>query len=165
MINIRLASLDDIPSLERVFLIAKKKMRNDGNFLQWTEPDYPICYTYKDIEKGTCYVIEIDHEIHATFVFQLGEEVTYKIIDNGKWLNDEPYGTIHRIASDGYIKDIFSITLNYIKRFNVDIRTDTASYNKRMTHLINKHHFIYCGTIYIRDGSPRDAYQKRKEDL
>ena len=165
MINIRLATINDIPSLERVFLAAKKKMREDGNLYQWTEVDYPICYTYKDLEKGTCYVIEEDNEIHATFVFQLGEEITYKIIDDGKWLNDEPYGTIHRIASDGYIKDIFGITLNFIKRFNVDVRTDTSKDNKRMTHLINKHNFIYCGTIYIRDGSPRDAYQKRKEDL
>ena len=165
MINIRLATYNDLDKLEEIFLAAKQTMRKDGNLYQWTEVDYPICYTKNDIKKGTCYVVEDNGEITATFVYQLGEEPTYKIIDNGNWLNDDPYATIHRIASNGTTKDIFGIMLKFAKQFNVDIRIDTSEDNKRMTHLIKKHNFIYCGTIYIRDGSPRDAYQKRKEDL
>lgn len=165
MINIRLATLDDIDRLQEIFLVAKSQMKKDGNLHQWTEVDYPIRYTYKDIEKGTCYVIEEDGVINATFVYQLGEEPTYKIIDNGAWLNDRPYGTIHRIASNGCTKDIFGIVMNFIKRFDVDVKIDTYLENARMTHLIRKYNFVYCGTIYIRDGSPRDAYQKLKEDL
>lgn len=165
MITIRLATLDDIETLKDIFVAAKNTMRKDGNMNQWTEVDYPICYTLKDIEKKTCYVVEDDGVITATFVFQLGEEPTYKIIDNGNWLNDEPYATVHRIASNGKTKDIFGIMLKFAKPFNVDIRIDTSFENKRMTHLIKKHNFTYCGTIYIRDGSPRDAYQKRKEEL
>ena len=165
MITIRKATNQDIPTLETIFLAAKNTMRKDGNLNQWTEVDYPICYTKNDIQKGTCYVIEDDNEITATFVWQLGEEITYKIIDNGNWLNDEPYGTIHRIASNGKTKNVFDIVLEFIKQFNVDIRIDTSNENPRMTHIIKKHNFTYCGTIYIRDGSPRDAYQKRKEEL
>ena len=162
--NIRKTTLDDIEELKRIFSYAKEQMRKDGNLHQWSEVDYPICYTYKDIERGSCYVIEEDGKIHATFVFQLGEEITYQYIE-GKWLNDKPYATIHRIASDGYIKDVFKKVLEFGKEFNVDIKIDTTIENKRMTHIIKKNNFIYCGTIYIRDGSPRDAYQKRKEDL
>lgn len=165
MIKIRLATINDIPALIEIFEAAKKQMRLDGNLYQWTEDDYPINYTKVDIEKGTCYVVMDDDEIVATFVWQLGEEITYKKIYDGAWLNDEPYGTIHRIASNHHTKDIFGIVLNFIKSFNVDIRIDTSKDNKRMEHLIKKHQFTYCGIILIRDGSPRDAYQKRKEEL
>ena len=165
MINIRLATTDDLDKLEDIFLAAKQTMRRDGNMHQWTEADYPICYTRKDLNNKSCYVVEDDGEITATFVLQLGEEITYKIIDNGAWLNSRPYATIHRIASNGHTKDIFGKVLQFDKQFDVDTRIDTSKDNKRMTHLIQKHNFIYCGTIYIRDGSPRDAYQKLKEGL
>jgi hypothetical protein len=31
----------------------------------------------------------------------IGKDPTYAVIENGNWLNDEPYGVIHRIASNG----------------------------------------------------------------
>ncbi len=42
----------------------------------------------------------------VSFAFILGEDPTYQQID-GAWLNDQPYGTIHRIAGNGKIKGTF----------------------------------------------------------
>ena len=35
-----------------------------------------------------------------------------------------------------------------------------------MQHILNKHNYTKCGTIYVDDGTPRIAYQKiTKNDL
>lgn len=36
-----------------------------------------------------------------------GAEPAYKHIENGSWLNKEPYITIHRLAGDGQVHGLF----------------------------------------------------------
>lgn len=53
-----------------------------------------------DIEKGNCYLISTDdNRAIATFAFIKGVDPTYLKIEGEGWLNEEPYGTIHRVAS------------------------------------------------------------------
>ena len=160
--NIRLAAFNDLDEIKNIFNVAKEKMVNDGNVEQWKNIDYPFCYTKDDIEKKQCYVIENDNgELVATFVFIIGKDPTYSYTE-GKWLNDNPYGTIHRIASNNKMKNIFKTVMDYVSTFNVDIRIDTHKDNLRMKHLIESNGFTYCGIIYVKDGTPRLAYQKEK---
>jgi RimJ/RimL family protein N-acetyltransferase len=42
-----------------------------------------------------------------------------------------------------------------------NIRIDTHRDNAIMQHLLEKNGFVKCGIIYVEDGSPRIAYQKR----
>ena len=159
-VNIRLATYDDLEEIRNIFLVAKTRMVSDGNLEQWKDIDYPFCYTKEDIDKGQCYVIENDNkELVATFVYIVGEDPTYSYIE-GKWLNNNKYGTIHRIASNNKEKHIFKTVLDYVLSSGIDIRIDTHKDNKRMKHLIEKNGFTYCGIIYVRDGTPRLAYQK-----
>ena len=161
--NIRLATYDDLDEIRNIFLVAKGKMVSDGNLEQWKDIDYPFCYTKEDIDKGQCYVIENDNkELVATFVYIVGEDPTYSYIE-GKWLNNNKYGTIHRIASNNKEEHIFKTVLDYVLSSKIDIRIDTHKDNKRMKHLIEKNGFTYCGIIYVRDGTPRLAYQKENE--
>lgn len=161
--NIRLANYDDLDEIRNIFVVAKSKMVSDGNLEQWKDIDYPFCYTKEDIDKGQCYVIENDNkELVATFVYIIGEDPTYSYIE-GKWLNNNKYGTIHRIASNNKEKHIFKTVLDYVLSFGIDIRIDTHKDNKRMKHLIEKNGFTYCGIIYVRDGTPRLAYQKENK--
>ena len=162
--NIRLATLNDLDAIRDIFTVAKKKMVSDGNLEQWKDIDYPFCYTKEDIEKKQCYVIIENNELVATFVYIVGKDPTYSHIE-GKWLNDNQYGTIHRIASNGKIPHIFSIVLDYISKDHIDIRIDTHKDNKRMKHLIESNGFTYCGIIYVRDGTKRLAYQKVNSKL
>ena len=162
--NIRLATYDDLDAIKDIFTVAKSKMTSDGNLEQWKDIDYPFCYTKDDISKKQCYVIEDDNgEVSATFVFIIGNDPTYSYIENGKWLNSSKYGTIHRIASNGKIEHVFKMVLDYVSRYEVDIRVDTHKDNKRMIHLIETNGFNYCGIIYVKDGTPRKAYQKEKK--
>ena len=161
---IRLAETKDLEDIKYIFNAAKMKMVRDGNMEQWKDIDYPFCYTEEDIEKKQCYVIEDeDQELAATFVFIIGEDPTYARIEDGKWLNNNKYGTIHRLASNGRIEHVFSKVLDYVSQFNVDIRIDTHKDNERMRRLIEEKGFTYCGIIYVRDGTPRLAYQKEKK--
>ena len=53
------------------------------------------------------YAVEINGRFCGAFVFFIGEEPTYRIIEDGAWIDDGPYGTIHRVASDGTERGIF----------------------------------------------------------
>ena len=107
------------------------------------------------------YIVEKNGQVCATFVFIIGEDPTYAYIEDENWLDDTlPYGTIHRIASNGQERGIFPFVLNWCTAQCPNIRIDTHQDNARMIHLIQLAQFTRCGIIYTRDNSPRIAYQK-----
>ena len=159
--NIRLADYNDLDAIKALFVCAKETMNQDGNHSQWQDIDYPFCYTKNDIDKKQCFIVTNDKdEIVATFVFIIGDDPTYSYIEGGRWINNNKYGTIHRLASNHKEKNIFNEVMEYVSSYKVDIRVDTHKDNKRMIHLIEKNGFKYCGIIYVLDGTPRLAYQK-----
>lgn len=158
--TIRPTTYADIPVLLAIFYYARQQMIWDGNPDQWDD-NYPSREQLEeDIRCGVSYVLEHDRGVVATFVFIQGDDPTYDIIEGGQWLNDQPYGTIHRIASSGKIKGVFGYVLDWCTGHCNNLRIDTHQDNKRMIHLIEKADFSRCGIIYTRGGSPRIAYQK-----
>ena len=159
--QIRKTTKNDILKVMQIFDIARETMRESGNFKQW-----PVGYPsekaiIEDIKNNNSYVIENEaNNIIATFAFIIGPDPTYSYIEGGQWLNEEPYGTIHRIASNGEEKGIMSFVLNYCSQFVSNIRIDTHEDNSIMRHLLAKNGFKHCGTIYLLDGNPRLAFQK-----
>ena len=162
--TIRPTTYADIDALLIIFSHARKQMAIDGNPTQWGE-DYPCRQQLEeDIRRGVSYVLEQDGVVCATFVFVIGEDPTYRIIDDGAWLDDDlPYGTIHRIASDGTEKKVFARVLDWCLAHCNNIRIDTHQANQRMIHLVLRAGFSRCGIIYTRDHSPRIAYQMLKK--
>lgn len=162
-IEIRRTSFDDIPRLHEIFAIARKFMANTGNPNQWAE-DYPSEKLLReDIISGDSYVCLKDNRIVATFVLRGGNDPTYDIIYNGSWTNNNPYATIHRIASSGEIKGIFGYTMQYALQHYDSIRIDTHADNKVMQNAILNFGFKYCGIIHCWNGSERLAYQYDKQ--
>lgn len=162
---IRKAVLTDLPVLFQIAKIARNYMCCSGNPTQWGD-QYPDVYLSEDIEAEQLYVFTDDAgKVHAFFAFILGEDPSYGHIE-GKWLNDEPYGTIHRIASDGKIKGVFGQCLSFCRNICPNIRADTHENNKTMRHLLEKYGFVLCGTVNLdkQEGDTlRVAYQY--EDL
>ncbi|MCH5164485.1 MAG: N-acetyltransferase [Clostridiales bacterium] len=157
---IRRSKTADINSIMPIYDYAREQMALNGNPTQWID-GYPTKeIILNDIATGNSYVIESKWKVCGVFTFIIGTDPTYQKID-GKWLDDEPYGTIHRIASDGTQKGIFIECLNFCKSKISDIRIDTHSDNKIMQHLLYKNGFTKCGTIIGRDGAKRIAYQKK----
>jgi len=156
---IRKAEMEDIPALHRVFQAARAYMVKSGNPNQWDE-DYPECMLEGDIGRGQLYVVcDGAGTVHAAFAFVLGDDPTYGVIQDGDWKSDEPYGTIHRMGSDGTVHGVFAQSLDYCKGLISHIRADTHHDNHTMQHLLEKHGFQRCGIIHVYDGSPRIAYQ------
>ena len=156
--NIRKGTLSDLDEIMRIYAAAKKYMVATGNKTQWNN-GYPQRELIEDdIAKGQCYVCE-ENGVCGVFAFILGEDHTYNYIEDGAWKNARPYGTVHRIASDGTKRGIFNAALDYCKTVIPDLRIDTHKDNHVMQNLILNYGFEYCGIIYIDDGSPRLAYQ------
>ena len=152
--------MQDFQRLEEIFSDARKRMALNGNPDQWKDNRPSAELIKRDIQEGHSYVIEENDRIVATFACIPGIEKTYLEID-GKWLDDEEYVTIHRIASDGSVKGVFKAALECAKSFKKDVRIDTHKDNKPMLHLMEKYGFVYCGIIIVDDCSQRLAFQKK----
>ena len=156
--HIREANLQDLDRISEIYDIAKKFMRETGNMNQWNSSYPDRSFLTKDINAHQLYVIE-NEEVHAVFAFIPGEDPTYKVIE-GAWLDDSPYGTIHRIASDGTVHHIMEKAVDYCLTKCPHIRIDTHEDNKVMQKLILRNGFKKTGIIYIADGSPRIAFER-----
>jgi RimJ/RimL family protein N-acetyltransferase len=157
---IRKAVMKDLPRMEEIFAYAREQMKKNGNPNQWGE-DRPardsIC---RNIENGYSHLLMEDGQIYGTFVFFIGNDPTYDVIENGAWLSDAPYGVIHQVASDGTKKGILTEIVKYCESQIGNLRIDTHKDNYIMQHLLEKNGFQYCGIIYTDDGTKRLAYQK-----
>lgn len=158
--TIRLAVPDDLGKMLEIYAYARARMHASGNAGQWGD-DKPSPDTVReDIEKKQAYVILHRGEICGVFAFIIGEDPTYQVIEEGAWLNEEPYGTLHRVAGNGQARGVLSAALSFCGGKIKNIRIDTHDDNKIMRHLLEKYGFIQCGYIYVEDGSRRIAYQK-----
>lgn len=161
--KIRKASLADVDRQLRVFDYARSIMRSTGNMDQWTD-GYPSRKVVEnDIAASNSYVcIDDSEEIVATFCFWQGNDPTYDYIENGQWLNNLPYGVVHRLAGSGKIKGIGTYCLEWCIQQCHNIRVDTHRDNWVMQSVLKKNGYTECGIIYLANGSPRVAFQKSK---
>ena len=161
--TIRKARTEDIDFIMDIFEKARLYMIKSGNPDQW-EKGYPQKeLLLSDMKKGFCYVIEEGSIILGTFTFILGTDPTYIHIQ-GKWLNEKPYGTIHRIASSGEKKGLFHEAIKFCTSINPNIRIDTHEKNSTMLHLLEKEGFAFCGKIKCHNGTERIAFQRDFDD-
>jgi len=162
--RIRKATYSDIPELMQLFEHAKGIMRASGNMHQWGN-GYPSEDVVRcDIERGVCYVVcDAIGRIEATMALIPGPDPTYSVIEEGRWLNDEPYYVIHRIAVAVPGKGHARRMLDYAFERTGTIRIDTHRDNAIMHHILRSYGFCRCGVIHLANGDPRDAYQLSKD--
>lgn len=160
VMEIRKTTPEDLDQVLEIYEIARGFMRETGNRLQWAGGYPGREQVLKDIEDGVSYVAAEDGVIEVVFMFKKGDDPTYHVIEDGAWLNEEPYGVIHRIAARGALRGAGSECIQWCFRQWPNLRCDTHDDNKVMQHVLEKNGFIRCGRIYIEDGTPRIAYQK-----
>ena len=86
------------------------------------------------------------------------------VIRGGAWLDDAPYGVVHRIAAAKGTHGAASFCMNWCMEQCGNIRIDTHANNKPMQGLLNKLGYTYCGVIELENGrGERLAFQKRVE--
>lgn len=156
--TVRNARRKDFADILRIYARAREYMKQSGNPAQWGTAFPPETLIRDDIREKRNYVVEADGGIHGVFAFIEGEDPTYAYIE-GEWMSDAPYGTIHRIASDGEVKGVFAAAIAFCKARIAHLRIDTHENNTTMRYAIEKAGFKKCGIIRIDDGSPRIAYE------
>jgi len=156
---VRKSEMKDLDNILKIYEYARNQMKLNGNPTQWGDNKPTRETIINDINNGQSYVIEEDGKLYGVFAFIIGEDSTYQVID-GNWLNDEIYGTIHRVASNGKKNDILKCCIDFCETQINNIKIDTHHNNKIMQHLVKKYGFLECGIIYVEDNTPRIAYQK-----
>ncbi len=157
------ATKKDLSDILNIYEYARAFMKRSGNPTQWAD-GYPRReILLQDIGKKQLYLCKDAGTACGVFAFIIGEDQTYNYIENGSWLSDTPYGTIHRIAGNGTKKGIFAETVSYCESKIPHLRIDTHQDNLIMQHLVIKFGFQKCGTIYVSDGSPRIAFERTSD--
>lgn len=159
MLHIRNADISDLPRILEIYGYAQDFMIRTENPTQWghTYPGEELIR--QDIRQNVCRVLYDETGIHGVFALFSTPDPTYAVIENGSWLNDAPYVTIHRIAGDGQVHGLFRCAADYCKGICPNIRIDTHADNRVMQKRMEENGFTPCGIIHVKDGTPRIAYQ------
>ena len=165
MYYIRKTTIDDIDKACEIYKFAQGFMRDSGNPEQWGDVHPPRVLIEKDVHAGTSYVCvdEESGEIVAVFYFAIEVDKTYAKID-GQWLDDKPYGVIHRIARGRNGKGAGAFCLEWCYEQHNNIRIDTHKDNEPMIKALEKLDYSYCGIIWIENGDERLAFQKTEKE-
>ena len=159
---IRNAIESDLLEIKSIVAKARELMKSSGNINQWVDGYPSIDVLLSDIRSGNAYLLLRENKAVAYFAMIDGPDPTYNLITKGSWLNDNSYGVLHRVESNGEAKGVFKEILLYASEHYSNIRIDTHHDNKIMQRLLEQNEFVYCGIIFLADGSPRLAYQRIK---
>lgn len=166
--KVRMAVKADGTDVELIYEDAKIKFAAEG-YYQW-KGSYPSLVDFeKDLLLNHVIVFD-DGKILGVATIQVLPDKNYREI-NGKWLNDEPYVSIHRIATrrehynKGVSTSLFTEVESYCLANNIqNIRIDTHEQNQDMRKLLLKLGFTECGIITLLDRGCQDnlrvAYHK-----
>ena len=181
LMNFRKSTFNDVDRILEIIEKAKIELKKLG-LDQW-QNGYPNREVIEnDVKNRISYVLEEISEkddksknqsskkIIGTIVLSPKKEAPYFKIE-GKWITNDDYIVIHRLAVDSKIKNkgIATKILEFseeecIKNKILSIKTDTHENNEPMKKFLGKNGFSYCGVIYLdREpdiGEKRIAYEK-----
>ena len=161
MPTVRIAAPQDEARILEIYKIARETMKQTGTPTQWGDTYPPDALIRADIQTGRCHVVCEGDTITGVFALCRGADPCYARIENGAWLGDAPYVTLHRLAGDSAYHGVFAAIAAYAQTLGCDVRIDTHADNRIMQRLIARSGFTKCGTVYMEDNTPRIAYQWR----
>ena len=162
---IRKADYNDLQRILEIYESARRFMSDSGNPNQWGKNNPPQSRTEEDLRENNLYVVESDGDILAVFYYNYADDPTYKVIYEGAWLNDQPYGVIHRIAVSDKArgKGVSGICFDFAFSNCKNLKIDTHKDNIPMQRALAKHGFTKCGIIHLANGDERIAFQKSED--
>lgn len=159
------ATRSDLDRIMEIYAGARAAMAAAGNPSQWGSEYPPRELIEEDILSNRLFVYLVNGQMEAVFAFVLGEDPTYAVIEQGHWLSDGPYGTLHRLASAGRSHGVAAQVIAWCLEHCESLRADTHANNKAMQHVLESNGFVRCGIIHVGDDhvggdTTRIAYQK-----
>lgn len=161
--QVRLTTEADLERVMEIYHGAQAFMAAHGNPTQWGGGYPGLPELLPDIARGDSYVLTENGTVVGTFSFITGDEPTYQVLLNGRWHADRPYGTIHRLASNGTVRGVSRACFDFCTGLSDYVRVDTHADNRAMQAAIEGYGFRKCGNIYASSGTLRTAYDYVRE--
>ena len=158
--EIQTAQAENLPEILQIYAQAREFMRQTGNPNQWMTHHPAESILRNDIREQKLHLCVDNGEILGVFYYTQGIDPTYVRIFEGSWLNDEPYGVIHRIAVCRHGKGVAAFCFDWALQQCPQLRIDTHRDNLPMQKALKKQGFTRCGIIYLESGDQRIAYHK-----
>ena len=111
--EIRKTTMEDLDGVMDLYEQARSFMRENGNPDQWKNNHPPREMIVHDIETGKSYVCAENGVLLGTFYYDKGVEPDYAEIQGGNWVNERPYGVIHRITAPTDRKGVASFCIDW----------------------------------------------------
>ncbi len=158
--TIRRATLADVERIMEIYSIAVGYMKQCGNPSQWIN-GYPSREIVEaDISLERLFVVtDKGGAVVAQFCYFVGEDPTYNYIE-GEWLNNMPYGVVHRLASSGEARGVAHLCLDWCFERHPNMRVDTHHDNLNMQRILRESGYRECGEIIVANGSRRVAFHR-----
>lgn len=153
--QIRLATHQDLDQIWNLRLETTELLKSRGiDQWQYVDPRYETFK--KDIDQNEFFVAEENQMIIGMIAIKSGIEHTYDVIYDGKWNDDLPYMTIHRLAvkkdrlGSLVSKELLKFAEQHAKDHGISyIRIDTHEKNKYAIRLFESFNYVYCGWILL----------------
>ena len=125
----------------------------------------------QDIEDDVLWVSEdpgMPGKIASVMALIFTGEPTYDVITEGAWLTGDSheYAAIHRITvspdfrNRGVAGQTMAFGMETARKAGFSsLRIDTHRGNLAMRGMLEKNGFTHCGTIFLKSGAPRVAYE------
>lgn len=161
---LRKAHLSEKGLIWKILQDAIEQRKKEGS-RQWQD-GYPNEFSVSDdMEKGYAYVLTENEIVLAYVAVIFDKEPAYEVIE-GKWLSDDDYLVLHRVAvsesakGKGIATKLFGLLEDLcIQRKVYSIKVDTNFDNIPMLKIMNKLGYTYCGEVYLK-GGVRKAFEK-----
>ena len=167
--EIRKAIDADFGAMQALFDEARGTIATLG-INQWQNGEPAPEVVREDIALGQSRVIIENGALAGTFALMNESEPLYDVIEGGEWKtgnDNKNYQAIHRVAVAVSMrgKGISTAIINYAAEHarelgRVSLRIDTHEGNVVMRRMLEKHGFLLCGVIHLKNGDPRVAYEK-----
>ncbi|MGH2623259.1 MAG: GNAT family N-acetyltransferase [Sphingobacterium sp.] len=162
--TLRKATNEDRDRIWEILQQAIKLRKQDGSS-QWQD-GYPNAGVVQhDINQGYGYVLLSEGQILAYVAVIFDGEPAYQELE-GKWLSNQEYVVIHRlaVAQDIKTKGTATFVMKQVETLAIahgvySIKVDTNFDNKGMLRIFEKLGYEYCGEVHFRGGA-RMAFEK-----
>lgn len=162
--TLRKATDKDKDRIWEILQQAIELRKRDGSD-QWQDGYPNVEVVQHDIDQGCGYVLLSEGHILVYVAIIFDGEPAYHALQ-GKWLSDQDYVVIHRlaVAQDIKTKGTATILMKEVEALAVarqvySIKVDTNYDNKGMLRIFEKLGYQYCGEVYFRGGA-RMAFEK-----
>jgi L-amino acid N-acyltransferase YncA len=163
-IILRKATFAELPEIWEILQQAIEQRKQDGS-QQW-QNGYPNEQTIEnDIQNGYGHVLLENNVVAAYVAIIFDIEPAYEQIV-GKWLSNDKYLVVHRVATanaakgKGVATQLFQLLENIAIEQNVfSIKVDTNFDNLPMLKILQKLNYTYCGEVFFNNAA-RKAFEK-----